>query len=147
MIPITSSIEIDRPPDEVFAYVDDLERHIEWQDAIISARKEPSGPTSIGTRNTELRRIPGGPREIVSEIVEHDPPRRIVARGLNGPIRATITMTVAAIENGARSKLTFELALKGIGIGRLFAVFAGRSARKQVPRDLKKLKMILEVRT
>jgi hypothetical protein len=42
---IRSSIEIDRSPVDVFAYVEQLDRHGEWQPAIVSARKEPAGPT------------------------------------------------------------------------------------------------------
>lgn len=143
---IRSSIEIDRPAAEVFAYVDQLERHGEWQDAIVSARKDPSGPTRVGTRNIERRRVPGGPQEFVSEIIEHDPPRRIVARGLNGPIRPTVTVTVEPIGDGSRSRFTLELALRGIGIGRLFVLLARRSARTQIPRDQARLKAILEKR-
>src|SRR5262249_8360075 len=75
---ISSTIEIGRRPDEVFAYVAELDRLSEWQDAIVSVRKEPAGPTRVGTRAIELRRTPVGAREIVSEIVEYDPPRRLV---------------------------------------------------------------------
>lgn len=141
---IRESIEIDCPPSDVFAYVEELDRHGEWQEAIISARKEPAGPTRVGTRNTEVRRIPGGPREFVSEITEYDPPRRISARGLNGPVRPTITITVEPLDGGARSRFTLQLDLQGRGIGKLFAIFAKRSARTQIPIDQARLKKLLE---
>ena len=80
---IRASIEIDRTPSDVFAYVEQLDRHGEWQPAILSARKEPAGATRLGTRNIELRKVPGGPQEFVSEIFEYDPPRRIAARGVS----------------------------------------------------------------
>ncbi len=83
---ITSSIEIDRSPEDVFGSIERPGTPREWQPAIVSARREPAGPTRVGTRNIETRKIPGGPREFVSEIVEHDPPRRIVFQGI-GPIR------------------------------------------------------------
>ena len=82
------SIEIDRSAADVFAYVEQLEKHGEWQPAVLSTRKYPPGPTRIGTRNIEMRHVPGGSREIVSEVVEYDPPRHIAARGINGPLRA-----------------------------------------------------------
>jgi uncharacterized membrane protein len=141
---IKSSIEINRPPHDVFAYIDELDRHGEWQDAIVKARKEPSGPTRVGTRNFETRQVPGGPREFVTEIIEHDPPRRIVARGLDGPLRPTVTVMVEPLDNGSRSRVTLELELEGRGIGKVLALLAGRSARKQVPRDQARLKQILE---
>src|SRR5262249_12446243 len=32
----------------------------EWQQVIIKTRKEPLGPTRVGTQNIETRRVPGG---------------------------------------------------------------------------------------
>src|SRR5689334_7062786 len=113
------SIEIDRPAAEVFAYVAELDRHGEWQEAIVSARMEPPGPARVGTRNIEVRRVPGGPREIASEVTEYDPPRRVAARGLDGPIRAQVALNVEAL-GVARSRVTMELELRGYGIGRIF---------------------------
>ena len=142
---IRSSIEIDRPPADVFAYVEQLDRHGEWQPAIVSARKEPTGPTRVGTRNIEVRRVPGGPREFVAEIIEYDPPRRIKAQGVSaGPIRPTITVTIEPLNAGTRSRFTLELVLEGRGIGKLFAIFARRAARRDVPLDQARLKKILE---
>ena len=141
---ITSSIDIDRPPEDVFAYVAELDRHNEWQPAIVSGRKSPDGPTHVGTLNYETRKVPGGPREFVSEVVEFDAPRRIVAVAQNGPVRPRVTVEVAPLDGGARSRFTLSLDLKGHGIGVLFAMLARRSARKVVPEDQKRLKAILE---
>ncbi|MGH3109330.1 MAG: SRPBCC family protein, partial [Gaiellaceae bacterium] len=38
-------MEIDRRPEEVFAYVTDPSRFTEWQDAVVSARLHEDGPT------------------------------------------------------------------------------------------------------
>ena len=38
---IRHSIEINRPAEEVFAYLDQLDRHSEWQDSLVSAGREP----------------------------------------------------------------------------------------------------------
>jgi hypothetical protein len=61
MAAITHTIEIARRPEDVFAYLDDLARHGEWQDQIVSVRVETDGPTRVGTRATE-RRPPVGVR-------------------------------------------------------------------------------------
>jgi uncharacterized protein YndB with AHSA1/START domain len=144
---ITSSIEIDRRPEDVFAYINEVERHHEWQPAILSARREPAGPVRVGTRNIETRRVPGGPQEFVSEIIELDPPRRIVFQGLNGPIRPRVAVTIAPLGDGSRSRYTLELEFVGHGIGKLFAIMARREASKTVPQDQARLKAIMEKRT
>jgi hypothetical protein len=53
---IVSSVEIARSPEDVFAYLDDLERHGEWQSQIVSSKRETDGPTGVGTRATDVRR-------------------------------------------------------------------------------------------
>jgi uncharacterized protein YndB with AHSA1/START domain len=143
---IRSSIEINRPPAEVFAYIDDLDRHAEWQAGIVSAHRDPMGPTRVGTRSFQTRRVPGGTREFETEIVEHNPPRRLRARALHGRILPTITVIVEPLGNGTRSRVTTELVFEGRGFGKVLAIFVRRAARRQVPLDQAKLKEILERR-
>src|SRR6516165_527335 len=44
MAAIEHSVEIARSPEDVFAYIDDLERHGEWQPDIVSSTRETDGP-------------------------------------------------------------------------------------------------------
>jgi uncharacterized membrane protein len=144
MAPIVESIEINRRPEDVFAYIDDLGRHGEWQEQIVSVHVETDGPTRVGARATDLRRLPGGTRSITYEITEHDPPRKTSFRGVNGPVRPIGTVTVEPLEGGSRSKMTLEFELKGLGLGVLFAPLARASARKEIPKGHQRLKEILE---
>jgi uncharacterized membrane protein len=144
MGPIVESIEINRRPEDVFAYIDDLGRHGEWQQQIISVRVETEGPTRVGTRATDKRRLPGGTRDITYEITEHDPPRKASFRGVNGPVRPLGTITVEPLDGGARSKVTLEFELKGQGLGVLVAPLARANARKEIPKSHRRLKEILE---
>lgn len=41
---IKSSVEINRKPDDVFAYIAQLDKHGEWQEAIISSKKNLKAP-------------------------------------------------------------------------------------------------------
>jgi uncharacterized membrane protein len=141
--PITASIEIDRSAEDVFTYLADLSRHGEWQDAIQRVTVETEGPTRVGSRAREVRRVPGGTREITYEITEHDPPRRSSFRGLDGPIRPVGTVTVTPIDGG-RSRVSLELELVGHGLGKLIAPLARSDAAKRVPRDQQRLKERLE---
>ena len=60
MAPINGSIEISRPPQDVFDYVGDLSKHTEWQSGLESVQVETEGPTRVGTRAQETRHLPGG---------------------------------------------------------------------------------------
>ena len=142
---IKSTVEISRPPDEVFAYLDQLERHGEWQSAIQSVKVQTDGPTRVGSRATERRKVPGGARDVTYEITEHDPPWKASFKGLDGPIRPKGTMRIAPLDGKTRSRLTLELELEPVTFsGKLFAPLARRAATRRVPKDQAKLKQILE---
>jgi uncharacterized membrane protein len=141
---IVESIEIARGPEEVFAYLDQLDRHGEWQEQIIDTKLPQEGPTQVGTRAIDTRNVPGGPREITYEVTEHDPPRMTAFRGIDGPVRVVGKVTVEPVGDGAHSRVTIELDFKGHGFGKLVAPMARRQASKQVPKDQLSLKERLE---
>jgi len=145
MAPIKHSIEIARPPEAVFAYVDQLDRHGEWQNDIVSSKLDTPGPVGVGTRATDTRKVPGGrTQDVTYEVTEHDPPRRAAFRGVNCPVRPVGSVTIEPAGDG-RSKLTLELDRQGHGLlGMIFAPLARGQARKQVPQDQQRLKERLE---
>lgn len=145
MAPITESIEINRRPEDVFAYLDDVERHGEWQDQIVDVQPESDQPMGVGKRVRETRRVPGGDRSMTYEVTEYDPPRRSSFRVLDGPIRAVGTISVEPVSDGSRSRLTFTVDFQGHGLGgKLLLPVAKGQARKQIPKDQARMKELLE---
>ena len=144
MAPIIESVEIARRPEDVFAYIDDLSRHGEWQPQIVNVRVETEGPTRVGSRATDTRRVPGGPRDFTYEITEHDPPRKVSFRVIDGPVRPFGTITVSPVGDGSRSRVTLQIDFEGHGLGKLLAPLARRDARKRVPENQARLKERLE---
>ena len=140
---IKHSIEINRPAEEVFTYLDQVDRHNEWQGQLVSTTIETDGPVSVGTRVVEHRNVPGGARDFPYEITEHEPPHKVLFRGTAGPVRPVGTYTVEPVGESS-SRMTLELELEGHGIGKLFAIFARRQAAKEFPESLQKFKELLE---
>ena len=140
---IKHSIEIDRAAEEVFAYLEQVDRHNEWQGSLVSTTVETGGPMRVGTRVVERRNVPGGTRDFSYEVTEDDPPRRTSFRGTAGPVRPVGTYTVDATGESS-SRMNVELDFEGHGIGRLFAILARRQAAKEVPVDHEKFKELLE---
>ena len=140
---IKHSIEINCPAEEVFAYLDQVDRHNEWQGQLVSTTIKTDGPMRVGTRVVERRNVPGGTRDFPYEITEHDPPRKASFRGTAGLLRPVGSYTVDPTGESS-SRMNLELDLEGHGIGKLFAILARRQAAKQVPVDLEKFKELLE---
>ncbi len=145
MAPIISTIEIGRPPEEVFFYVIDPSRMHEWQQGMTSGGHMDGTPVHIGSRCTTRRKIGGTHREVVTEITEYDPPRRWADHGIDGPIRAVVSVDVEPLADQTRSRVTIALDFEGHGIGKLLVpVLVRPSARREMPSNMRNLKRQLE---
>ena len=144
MAPIMTEVDITRPPAEVFSYVTDPSRFGEWQDGVVSGHTEGDGSPVVGTRLSMTRRMAGTERVFTSEITQIDPPGSWAIRGIDGPIRAAVGVTVEPREDGAQSHVTISLDFSGHGAGKLLVPMVVRQARKEVPENSRKLKQRLE---
>jgi uncharacterized membrane protein len=147
MTPITGSIEISRPPQEVFDYVGDLGRHTEWQTGLLSVEVVTDGPIGVGSRAKETRHVPGGNQTYEYEITQWDPPRASAFRVVGGPVRPEGTLRFTSLDDGTRTRVDFEMEVKGHGLGKVLVPLATHDARKHVPGDLQALKEHVESRS
>ena len=144
MPPILSIAEVDRPADEVFAYVTDPARFPEWQAGVVSGHMDGGG-TGVGARCISVRRIGGAERASTSELTKIEPPTSWAVHGIDGPIRAIVDVMVAPLDAGARSRVTITLDFEGHGIGRLLVpLIVRRQARNEMPANTQRLKKRLE---
>lgn len=141
MAPIVPSIEIARPPEQVFSYVTDPARLAEWQEGVVSARTEEGGPPGVGSKMTMTRRIGRGERTMTAELTEISPPRTWAVRGIDGPVRAIVKGVVEPLDDSARSRVTIELDFEGHGIGKLLVpLVVRRQAAAEMPRNMQHLR-------
>lgn len=143
MAPIIASTEVARPPEEVFAYVTDPARMPEWQQGCLSGHLDP-GPARVGSRCTTVRKIGGRERKVTTAITVYDPPHRWADRGLSGPIRASVAVSVDALAD-RRSRVTIEVDFTGHGIGRLLVPLLVRGqAASEMAGNAERLRQRLE---
>jgi uncharacterized protein YndB with AHSA1/START domain len=146
MAAIVASIDISRPPEDVFSYATDFSHFPQWQANVVSARREGDAPLNIGSRAVVTRRV--GPRELLTteEITELTPPRTWEVCGVGGiPVIAIAKGTIEPLDGGNRSLVTIALRFQGHGIGKLLIpLIVRRQARKQLPKNEERLKELLE---
>jgi uncharacterized protein YndB with AHSA1/START domain len=141
----TSTVEVDRRPDEVFAYVTDPTRFAEWQNGVVAGRMEGDGAPAVGDRCLMTRRIGFAQRVVTSEVTHVDPPCAWGVRGVDGPIRAIVGVTVEGLDEGRRSSVSIDIEFEGHGIGKLIVPIVVRpQAAKEMRGNLEKLKQRLE---
>ena len=145
MAPIASSIEIARPPDEVFAYITDPTHLAEWQESLVSAHSEGDGPLARGSKVATTRRVGRSERTMTMTVESMSPPRSWALRGIDGPVRLIVNGAIEPLDEGARSRVTIELDFEGRGLGKLLVpLVVRRQAAKEHPQNLQNLKQRLE---
>jgi uncharacterized protein YndB with AHSA1/START domain len=145
MAPIVESIEISRSPEDVFSYVTDPSRLPEWQESVVSVRREDDAPIAVGSRAVVTRRVGRWERAMTAELTELNSPSSWAVRGIDGPVRGNVNGGIESLDDGARSRVTIELDFEGHGIGKLLVpLVVRRQAQKEVPRNQQKLKERLE---
>jgi uncharacterized protein YndB with AHSA1/START domain len=137
-----AQIDIDRPPEDVFAALTDIGRLPEWQRSVVSAEME--GQPGVGARLRETRRLMGREGKLVSEVTEYDPPNRFSFRSIEGPIPMTVTHTLEPSGGGTRLEVVGEATPKGML--RLAAGKIQKTAESEFHGDLERLKALLEQR-
>jgi uncharacterized protein YndB with AHSA1/START domain len=147
MSAITTTIEVNRPAEDVFAYVTNPAHFVEWQHGVLSGHMDGDAPHVVGDRCQTTRKIGGTERSVTSEITHIDPPNTWGVRAIDGAIRAIVDVTVNPLQEGRRSRVQIDLDFTGHGIGKLLVpLFVRPSARKEMPENLNRLKQRLETK-
>jgi uncharacterized protein YndB with AHSA1/START domain len=137
----SNEVVIDRPIDEVFAFLADAENDPRWRDGVLDIAREP-GASGVGARYRQGIKGPGGRRVAADvEITEYVQDTLIAFRGTAGPVRPEGRYTFSPADGGTRVR--FELAAKLGGLKRLMSSPVQKSIDAEVA-SLAKLKPMLE---
>ncbi|HZA27685.1 MAG TPA: SRPBCC family protein [Actinomycetota bacterium] len=143
MIDRSDSVTINRPVEEVFAYVTDTSNDPAWHTDILEAQKTSEGPIGIGTR-WHLRFKPFmGTSDGNTEVVAFEPNRKEALSGAMGPMQPTLTYLFEPADGGTR--FTRRVQIKVSGMMRLMEPFMQWvDAPKRNRRFVANLKRVLE---
>jgi uncharacterized protein YndB with AHSA1/START domain len=119
MISIESTVSVERPADEVFAFIADVRNDPRWHTDVLDARLVKD--TVIGRGSTfQIRTKPvmgiSGGSVTVSE---YEPPRRVVFQVRMGKLEPRTTFTV--VPNGRGCEVTRRIEMEPQGLMRLMA--------------------------
>jgi uncharacterized protein YndB with AHSA1/START domain len=141
MIEFTNTIHIDKPIEDVFDYVADLENAPQWNHAVVKTTKISPGPIDEGTKFRQYRNEPRHQAETI-EIVEYRPGRCLGVEGRLADQPAQLTYRFS--EDGVGTLLSNHVALEPQGPLRLLVPLVGSRIETAVANNLDLLKNILE---
>ena len=142
MIAFETEVGIDRPVEEVFAYVSDPLNFPRWNSAVQGVRKTSVGHNGVASTYSMERTLPSGRAVNELEVVASEPPRTFAIRTTAGPTPFLYRYQFSAENGETIVKLDAEVELPGAAA--FLPQLARRLVKKGVDDNLATLKRILE---
>ena len=141
MIQHEVTLHLNRPIEQVFAFLADYQNLRTWLSNLIENEQLTEGPLRVGTRFRELRRT--GPRqsEIQAEITDFESNQRFGTRTITEP-QVTVSYSLEGEDGGTR--LNYKFVMLTSGMMRLLEPLIAGSIKKDTNLDFQNLKRILE---
>lgn len=137
-----SEVFIAAPPEEVWLLISDLERGPEWSLATLECKLTSEGPPGLGSKYRSLSKFVASRVTTEHEIVEWEPPRRMVSKVVKGG-ESTFTQILEPEGEGTVLSMINEFSLPGAVPG-----FVAERLAAQVTRtladELSRIKEVVE---
>lgn len=135
-----NEIVIQRPVEDVFAFLADAENDLKWRGGVIEI--ERTSGDGVGARYRQKVKGPGGrPISADVEITDYVPNELIGFRATSGPVRPHGRYRLTPVDHSTRVRFELEADLRGPK--RLMASMVQKTMEGEV-RNLAKLKVVLE---
>jgi uncharacterized protein YndB with AHSA1/START domain len=121
---------VDRPIEEVFAFLADGENDPKFSPRVLEIRKTTDGPPGVGTIYASTVKDAGMKTKREFKLTEFEPPRRIRWSEVSKNIVTAPEGGYDLEPDGAGTRVKIHNVLEGHGFGKLIAPLALRSARK-----------------
>ena len=138
------SIVINRPIEEVFAVLDNLENDLKWRREWVDAKKTSEGTIGVGTRYSLFAKALGRRIETVYETIKYEPNQIAAWKTMSGPLPLTFQRTFERVEGGTRFSIRYEAEVRGFF--KLLMLLLARSVKRQHEDDLRNVKELMETR-
>jgi uncharacterized protein YndB with AHSA1/START domain len=136
------SVVVNRPIEEVFQFISDLENDPKWHPRCIESQKISDGPSGIGARYREVYRFMGK-SEIVMEITEFVANRKIAFKGTpSGPMEPRDVIECEPLNGG--TKITYTAEPKTRGLFKLIDPLFSLMTKSELKKILAELEPALE---
>jgi hypothetical protein len=142
MTAIERSIVIDRPIEDVFAFVHDPTKDTTWQTTLVDAQPLSEAPTRPGAKVREVRRFLGLRVESTRELTDYAPPRTSSFRMASGPVPYSGGYVLEPV--GDATKLTAKGTIDGHGFFKVGEPVFRRMVARELEASLGHLKDVLE---
>ena len=127
------------PPDELFAYLADLENLNEWMAGIVSAQVTSPGDIGVGTTARVVRALGSQSVEAQLTVDEYDPPRHIVIGSEVSGVRIAASLDLQP-RDGDTTELQFAMEIRGSMLTRFMEPMIAGAAGGEIDVTLERIR-------
>lgn len=138
------SIMINRPIEEAFAVLANLENDIKWRSEWVETRKTSGGANGVGATFGLTGVFLGRRIETLYEVIEYEPNRSAAWKTMSGPLPLIFRRTFERAEGGTHFTIRYDLEVRGFF--KLVMLLLSGSVKRQHEGDLRKVKELMETR-
>jgi uncharacterized membrane protein len=142
---VQGSVEIDRPLQEVFNYVSDVDNYPEWMAHVLGVQKGSPGPPRESDTFVVAIKSVGRRFETPYERTSYEADRRYTDRAVGGPIPNHQWHSAFEVAPKGTS-YTRTVDVESRGMLKLLEPLQRRAADRQLRKDLQTLKGVVEAR-
>lgn len=135
-------IKINRPINEVFAFISNMENGPKWQPELSEVRRITKGPVKIGSQFSSARIIMGQKMVTIIEFVAYEPNSKYTIKSITGPLPFEQTTLFESTAEG--TKLTTKIELYPSGDMAQGESMLAESLKQEMETDFDGLKKLLE---
>jgi len=138
------STVINRPIEEVFGFLSNLENDIKWRSEWVETRNTSGGVLGVGATFCLTGVFLGRRQSSIYEVIEYEPNRSAAWKTVSGPLPLTFRRTFERVEGVTRVTTRYEAQVPGF-LKLMLSLLAG-SVKRQHEGDWRKVKELMETR-
>ena len=137
---VEATARIAAAPEDLFAYLADLDNVAEWQGGVTSARRTSEGPMGIGATATVVRDLMGQRIEAPLTVNAYEPPRRLGIGSEVSGVRVQAELDLAPADDGRATDLVFGMEIRASGFTSFMEPMIASAAKGEVSASLERVK-------
>lgn len=137
------SLTINKPVEEVFAYINDEEHMTKWLSGLVSITPLDDGGARVGAKSRQVYNENGREFEMIEEMLIYKPNQHVKIKAESDMFDILAEYRLTPVNNGTRIDFESKLSFHNM-LFKVMGLFMGGSSKKKVVEDFARLKALVE---
>ena len=142
MAKLEHSVVINRPVEEVFEFMTNIENEKLYRTDLLESEQTSEGPFGVGTTTCEVSQFLGRKVETTGEVTEFVKNMVVATKSTSGSIPYKFRTSFEPVERGTKVTVEFEIEIGGFF--KMAESFVIKMGMRQTEKDINTLKKMLE---